>query len=140
MKKLTLTTAILVAMTASSAFAHHPSEGMNPNFERVDDQLEAVESPHFSMDMDDMGATTAAGDSDMASAMQSQAGWQSNQAQAGGAFDIDMPADAVESSGWLGVFERHPAADQAGNNGTGATARCLRFCCARLTGRSDPRH
>ncbi len=74
MKKLTYTTAIFMAVAATSVFAHHPSEDVNPNFDMVDAQLEAVESPHYYMDMDDMGANTAAGDSDMANASQESFG------------------------------------------------------------------
>ena len=74
MKKLTYTTAIFIAMAATSVFAHHPSVDMNPNYERVDDQLEAVESPHLDMDMDAMGATTAAGDSETVASSTTTAG------------------------------------------------------------------
>jgi hypothetical protein len=81
MKKLTLTTAIFMAMTATAVFAHHPSIDTNPNYEMVDDQLEAVESPHLDMDVSDMGSTTAAGDSDMATANQDQAGFTPEQSQ-----------------------------------------------------------
>ena len=75
MKKLTYTTAIFMAMVATSVFAHHPSEEMSPSYDMVDDQLEAVESPHLDMTFDDMGSTTAAGDSDMSTATQDQEGW-----------------------------------------------------------------
>ena len=74
MKKLTYTTTIFMAMAATSVFAHHPSLDVNPNYEMVDDQLEAAESPHLDMDMDAMGAITAASDSIMAEATQSSAG------------------------------------------------------------------
>jgi hypothetical protein len=105
MKKLTYTTAIFVAMAATSVFAHHPSEDVNPNFERVDDQLEAVDSPHLDMDMDDMGATTEAGDSEMSTATQEQDGWQATQIQAGGAFDADLPTDAVDAADTIDLME-----------------------------------
>jgi len=105
MKKLTYTTAIFVAMAATSVFAHHPSLDMNPNYERVDDQLEAVESPHLDMDLGDMGATTEAGESDMSTASQSQAGFDPNQAQPGGAFDADPPTDAAAAAGTIDLME-----------------------------------
>ena len=92
-------------MAATSVFAHHPSEDMNPNFDRVDDQLEAVDSPHLDMDMDDMGATTAAGDSEMSTATQEQDGWQANQVQPGGAFDADLPTDAVDAADTIDLLE-----------------------------------
>jgi hypothetical protein len=71
MKKLTYTTAIFVAMAATSVFAHHPSEGVNPNFDIVDEQISDM---HDQMLPDDMGASTASGDSDMAEATQESAG------------------------------------------------------------------
>ena len=74
MKKLTYTAAIFMAMAATSVFAHHPSEGVNPNFDIVDAQLDAVDSPHLDMDLSDMGANTEMGDSDMATATQDSAG------------------------------------------------------------------
>lgn len=105
MKKLTYTTAIFMAMTATAVFAHHPSEGMNPNFDRVTEQLEAVDSPHLTMDLDAMGATTAAGDSEMSTATQDQAGWQANQVQPGGAFDADPPTDAAAAADTIDLLE-----------------------------------
>ena len=105
MKKLTYTTAIFMAMAATSVFAHHPSEGMNPNFDSVTEQLEAVDSPHLTMDVDAMGATTAAGDSDMSSAAREQAGWQANQVQSGGAFDADVPMDAAAAADTIDLLE-----------------------------------
>ncbi len=74
MKKLTFTTAIFVAMAATSVFAHHPSADVNPNYDIVDAQLDAVESPHQDMDLDAMGANTATGDSDMSTATQESLG------------------------------------------------------------------
>jgi hypothetical protein len=105
MKKITYTTAIFIAMAATSVFAHHPSLDMNPNYERIDDQLEAVESPHLEMDMDAMGATTAAGDSEMSTATQDQAGWQANQVQPGGAFEADPPMDAAAEADTINLLE-----------------------------------
>ena len=105
MKKLTYTTAIFIAMAATSAFAHHPSVDMNPNYDRVDDQLEAVESPHLEMDMDTMGATTAAGDSEMSTATRGQAGGQATQVQPGGAFEADAPMDAAAAAGTIEMLE-----------------------------------
>jgi len=105
MNKLTYTTAIFMAMAATSVLAHHPSADMNPNYERVDDQLEAVASPHSDMDMDAMGATTAMGDSDMSTAARDQAGWQSTQVQPGGAFDADPAMDAAAAADTMELME-----------------------------------
>jgi hypothetical protein len=80
MKTVTYTSAIVLAVASTGVFAHHPSEGLSPNFDSVTETLEAVESPHLDMDMDAMGATTAAGASDMASAAREQAGSAANQA------------------------------------------------------------
>ena len=71
MKKLTYTIAIFMAMVATSVFAHHPSEGVNPNFDIVDEQ---VSDMHDEMLPYDMGANTAAGDSINAVAMQASVG------------------------------------------------------------------
>ena len=105
MKTLTYTTAIFMAMVATSVFAHHPSLDTNPNYDIVDAQLEAVESPHLDMDVSDMGATTAAGESDMATSTQGQAGWTSTQEQPGGAFDVDPPTDAAAEADTIDLME-----------------------------------
>ena len=105
MKTLTYTTAIFMAMAVTSVFAHHPSADMNPNYETVEAQLVEVESPHLDMDVSDMGATTETGDSDMATSNQDQAGWNSTQAQPGGAFDIDPPTDAAAEAGTIDLME-----------------------------------
>jgi len=92
MKSLKYITAVFMTVAATSVFAHHPSEEMSPNFDMVDAQLEAVDSPHLDMTFDDMGATSAAGDSDMANATQTQDGWTagSDQSQAG-TMSLDQP-------------------------------------------------
>ena len=105
MKILTYTTAVLMALATSSAYAHHPSAGMNPNYDTVDAQLEAVDSPHLDMDVSDMGATTDAGDSDMATSARGQAGWTSTQVQPGGAFDVDPPTDAAAAADTMDLLE-----------------------------------
>jgi len=97
MKTLTYTTALFMAMAATSVFAHHPSDGTNPNFDMVTDQLEVVESPHLDMVMDDMGATTAAGDAAMDQATSEQAGWASEQTQ-DGTMTLDQPQEAMGSA------------------------------------------
>ena len=102
MKTLTYTSAIILAVASTGAFAHHPSEGVSPSFDRVEDQLEAVDSPHLDMDMDAMGATTAAGASDMASSAREQAGWVANQAGVE-IPDID-PMDAAAAAGTMGLM------------------------------------
>ena len=104
MKILTYTTAIFMAMAATGALAHHPSEGISPNFDMVDAQLEAVESPHLDMTMDEMGATTAAGDSVMSAAVQEQAGPQAS--QAGVTIpEVEPPMDAAAAAGTIDLLE-----------------------------------
>jgi len=94
MKTLTYTTAIFMAMVATSVFAHHPSLDTNPNYDIVDAQLEAVESPHLDMDVSDMGATTDAGDSDMATSTQGQAGFTSGDEDSqAGTMTLDQPQE-----------------------------------------------
>jgi len=55
MKKFTYTTAIVMAMTASSVFAHHPAaEMVDPVvYEMIDANV--ADSPHADMVFDDMG-------------------------------------------------------------------------------------
>jgi hypothetical protein len=83
MKKLTLTSAAFMALAATSVFAHHPSEEMNPNFDTITEQLEDSGSPHLDMDTDAMGS---AGGMDSTSgaiedATRELSGWESNQIQ-----------------------------------------------------------
>jgi hypothetical protein len=104
MKTLTYTSAIILAVASTGAFAHHPSEGVSPSFDRVEDQLEAAESPHLDMDMDAMGATAAAGASDMSTEAREQAGWVSNQAGVE-IPDVEPPMDAAESADTMGLLE-----------------------------------
>ena len=104
MKTFTYTTAILMAMAATSVLAHHPSEGVAPNFDRVDEQLEAVESPHLDMDLSAMGATTAAGDSEMSTSARDQAGWVSNQAGVE-IPEVEPPMDAATAAGTIDLME-----------------------------------
>ena len=105
MKTLTYTAAIVMAMTASASYAHHPSADMNPNYDTVEAQLIAVDSPHLDMNVSDMGSTTAAGDSPMATSARDQAGWTPNQAQSGGAFDADPPMDTAAEAGTMTLME-----------------------------------
>ena len=107
MKKLTYTTAIFVAMAATSVFAHHPSEGVNPNFDIVDEQISDM---HDQMLPDDMGASTASGDSDMAEAAEESAGGV-NTARSGLA-DPEQPQtgegpglDAAAAAGTIDLME-----------------------------------
>lgn len=56
MKKLTYTTAIFMAMTASSVFAHHPAADIvDPEvYEMIDANV--ADTPHADMVFDDMGS------------------------------------------------------------------------------------
>ena len=57
MKKLTYTTAILMAIGASSAFAHHPAASVAPEevYEMIDANV--ADTPHADLVMDEMGST-----------------------------------------------------------------------------------
>ncbi len=63
MKKLLLAVVVSVAVTASPAFAHHPTfENENiadETAERINDNLEAVDSPHLLLDLSLMGGTSS---------------------------------------------------------------------------------
>ena len=97
MKTLTYTAAIFMAMAATSVFAHHPSADMNPNYDTVDAQLEAVDSPHFDMDVSDMGANTETGDSAMEAA-QEQAGSSSTAQEGPASLNRPQNGDGVGPS------------------------------------------
>jgi hypothetical protein len=58
MKKLTFTTAIIMAMTASSVFAHHPAaDAVDPEvYEMINENV--ADSPHDEMLVEDMGSST----------------------------------------------------------------------------------
>ena len=99
MKTLTYTTAIFVAMAATSVFAHHPSEGVSPNYDVVDEQL--ADTPHDEMLEADMGSTEAAG---MAEIDPTQSGFTSVQTQDGamsedGAMVGDVPLQDGDGPG-----------------------------------------
>jgi hypothetical protein len=112
MKTLTYTTAIVMAMAATSVFAHHPSLDTNPNYDMVTDQLEVVESPHLDMDVYDMGATEAAGDDALAEINPTQSGFRPEQTQ-DGTMTMDEPPqegdgpgmDAAAAAGTMELME-----------------------------------
>ena len=89
MNKLTFTSAVFVAMAATSVWAHHPSEAMSPNFETVDAQL--ADTPHATMDIYEMGSTTATGSSDVATAARQQQGWVFETERTG----VEPPVDTM---------------------------------------------
>ena len=107
MKKLTYTIAIFMAMVATSVFAHHPSEDVNPNFDIVDEQISDM---HDEMLPDEMGANTAAGDSINAEAMQASVG-EINTARPGLAENAQDQSgegpgmDAAAAAGTMGLME-----------------------------------
>lgn len=104
MNKLTYTTAIFMAMAATSVLAHHPSADMSPNFEAVDTIL--ADTPHSDMDIYDMGATTAAGDSINAVATQQSAGGVTTaREQAQSQTGDDPGMDAAAAAGTMELME-----------------------------------
>jgi hypothetical protein len=58
MKTHVIMTAAMAALVCGPVFAHHPAEDMvDPEiYQMINDRLEAADSPHLDMDMDDMGA------------------------------------------------------------------------------------
>ena len=110
MKTLTYTTALVMAMAATSVFAHHPSEGTNPNFEVVDAIL--ADTPHDEMLAADMGSTTAAGDDALAEINPTQSGFTPEQTQNGTMTMDDPPQegdgpgmDAAAAAGTMELME-----------------------------------
>ena len=107
MKTLTYTTAIIMTIAATSAFAHHPAADMvnAETYDMINENLEAADSPHLTMDLDSMGSATATGDSAMDDASVTQLGPQSSQAQEGGAFEIEPPMEAADSADTIDLLE-----------------------------------
>ena len=85
MKKLTLTSAVFIALAATSVFAHHPSQEENPNFDTITEQLEDSDSPHLDMEADDMGSAGGMDSTGGAieDASRELSGWETTQAQPG---------------------------------------------------------
>ena len=104
MKTLTYTTALFMAMAATSVFAHHPAADMlsAETYDMITENLVEAESPHLDMDLSDMGATTAsaAGDSDMAAAeARDQAGFmQGDEDSQAGEMTLEQPQEAMGSA------------------------------------------
>ena len=94
MKTLTYTTALFMAMAATSVFAHHPAADMvsEETYDMITENL--GDSPHLEMDLDMavIGNTEAAGDAAMDQATTEQAGWASEQTQDGD-MTMDQPQD-----------------------------------------------
>ncbi len=93
MKKLTLTTAVFVAMSATSVLAHHPSAAMSPMYEDVNDRLIEMEVPHAEMDMYEIGNADGmlAG-----TANRETSGWVYAQEQSGAVPPLDPPVDTTD--------------------------------------------
>jgi hypothetical protein len=110
MKKLTNTIAIFMAVAATSVFAHHPSEGVNPNFEMVDEQ---VSDMHEEMLPDDMGAITtfADGNSEMLPALTRDSVGEINTARPGLAENVQDQSgegpgmDAAAAAGTMELLQ-----------------------------------
>ena len=52
MNKLTVTSAVFMALATTGVCAHHMSDGVSPMFDEVTLQLEAVSSPHLDIELD----------------------------------------------------------------------------------------
>jgi hypothetical protein len=113
MKTLTYTTAIFMAMAATSVFAHHPAADMvsEETYVMITENLVEVASPHLDMDLDMavIGSTTAAGDAAMDQATTEQAGWASEQTQ-DGTMTLDQPQagpgpDAAAAADTMNLLE-----------------------------------
>ena len=103
MKKSLVATAVLMTFASASAFAHHPSADVNPNYDRVDENISDMHNTvidariddDMGSDMDGVGAGTGArGD------MGSMAN-EDRRVMPGAAFEID-PEDAVDTIGLYG--------------------------------------
>ena len=97
MKIVTYTTAILMTMTATGAFAHHPAAEIVDAeiYEMIDATV--ADTPHDDMVMDEMGSTmeTASGDA-MGAAMQTAAAGVDTDAAADAAADSATTVDTID--------------------------------------------
>ena len=97
MKKLTYTTAILMAMTASGAFAHHPAaDVVDPEvYERIEENV--ADSPHIDRVMDEMGSSMeqAAGDPTGAGDLNAAAGLDNDTVMEPQA-NVDVTVDTMD--------------------------------------------
>ena len=98
MKKLTLTSAVFMALAATSVWAHHPAEFLAPEatYDMIEANLIAADSPHLEMDYDTiMGMGEAegmvAGSSAMEQAERFQSGPMTSQA------GVEPPIEPVTS-------------------------------------------
>ena len=113
MKTLTYTTAIVMAMSATSVFAHHPAAEMvsDATYEMITENLVEAASPHLDIDMDAMGATTtmATGDMDVSATARDQAGFTSGAEDSqAGEMTLDQPQEAMgpaSAAGTIGLME-----------------------------------
>ena len=113
MKTLTYTTALFMAMAATSVFAHHPAADMvsEETYDMITENL--GDSPHLEMDLDMavIGNTEAAGDAAMDQATTEQAGWAAvageGQTQ-DGTMTLEQPQEAMgpaEGAGTIDLME-----------------------------------
>jgi len=100
MKKLTYTTAIFMAMTATSVFAHHPTADIvDPAvYEMIDANV--ADTPHADMVFDDMGS--AMGDA-MQQGTAVQDGPQMDVAEVG--VDTDLAMDTSSTIDTIDLME-----------------------------------
>ncbi len=98
MKKLLLTTAIIMAMGGTAALAHHPAEDMvDPDiYAMINENLLEADSPHLDMTFDDMGGMTSDSNSDNASESSTFAGAAASDGM--GREDADEVGAATESA------------------------------------------
>ena len=104
MNKMTLTSAVFVAMAATSVWAHHPAELMvsEDTYNMIEENLDG--SPHLDMDYDDimgMGAAEGidAGSSAMEQAERFQSGPMTSQA------GVEPPMEPVTSEDTFMLLE-----------------------------------
>jgi hypothetical protein len=103
MNKLTSTTAIFLAMTATSVFAHHPAADMvdAETYEMIDANV--ADTPHADMVLGDMGS--AMGSAVGSSSMDQAALEQSGPVAAMDGVDVDAAMEAAASVDTMDLME-----------------------------------
>ena len=96
MNKLTFTTALIMAMTASNVFAHHPASEMvdADTYEMINENV--ADTPHVDMVADDLGSA-------MDQAVSAQAGTAVDMTEAG--VDTDVAMDTTSTVDTIDLME-----------------------------------
>ena len=95
MKKTLLTSTLLMTFASASAFAHHPSADVNPNYDSVDENISDMHNTVIDARIEETE------DDDMGRGDMGAMASEDRRVMPGAAFEID-PEDAVDTIGLYG--------------------------------------